>query len=57
MVAKEEARLAAWPEAVAAAKKAKIDLKKPEWHDPVNGFWRKRIRDHDLLTLPQVVTK
>lgn len=57
MVAKEEARLAAWLDAVAAAKKAKIDLKKPEWHDPVNGFWRKWIRDHDLLTLPQVVTK
>jgi TRAP transporter TAXI family solute receptor len=50
----EVARIALWQEGLAAAKKAGIDVTKPEWHSPLEGFWRQYLIDHDLWTIPDV---
>jgi len=54
MVTMEEARIAAWPNGLAAAKKSGIDIKKPEFYDPLKGFWRQYLIDHDLWTVPDI---
>lgn len=48
-LAKEDARMAEWPKAVAVAMEQGIGIDTPEWGDYYTGFWRKWLDDRDLV--------